>query len=143
MLAFSLVEMVVASGIGAMVFTVGALSFQTVTAQQRRHVTYGPVEIGGAASETYYGKPETVTSVDAYFAPNYGRATTADMMRDTFYDDIQSATAVYCLGRDGLTTLRPSSIPLAANVDGKSIDTPEAFRVLIEDAYPLRTEVSE
>ena len=84
-----------------------------------------------------------MTAVDAYFAPNYGRATTADLMRDTFYEDLQSATAVYCLGRNGLTSLRPSSVPIAANVDGKSIDTPEAFRLLIEDAYPLLAGVHE
>jgi len=120
-----------------MVFTVGALSFQTITAQQRRHVTYGSIEIGGAASANYYGNPETVTVVDAYFAPNYGRGTTADLMRDTFYDDLDSATAVYCLGRNGLNTLRPSKVPFQADKDGKSIDTPEAFRVLLEDAYPL------
>ncbi len=66
---FSLVEMVVATGIAAMVFTVGAMSYQTITAQQRRSVTYGAITIGGAAAEGYYGKEDTVTEIDTYFRP--------------------------------------------------------------------------
>ena len=88
MLGFSLVEMVVATGIAAMVFTVGAMSYQTITAQQRRSVTYGAITIGGAAAEIYYGKDDTVTEIDTYYAPNYGRGTTADLMRETFYQDL-------------------------------------------------------
>ena len=135
-IAFSLVEMMIASGISTLVFTVGALSYQTITANQRRSVTYGAITIGGAAAENYYGKPDDVQEIDAYFAPNYGRGTTADLMRETFYEDLSNATAVYCLGRDGLTTLRPSGITLPANQDGKTLDTPDKFLALLEAELP-------
>jgi len=133
--AFSLVEMVVASGISALVFTVGALSYQTITAQQRRHVTYATIEIGNSASENYYGKLNT-PSIDAYNAPNYGRGNSADLLREKFYEDLNSATAVYCLGRDGLNPARPSLIPLTYGTDAKSLDTPEAFRIHLESVVP-------
>jgi hypothetical protein len=141
--AFSLAEMLIASGISVMVFTVGALSYQTITAQQRRSTTYGAITIGNAAAVNYYGKDDTVTAIDAYFAPNYGRGTTADLMRDTFYGDLKNATAVYCLGRDGLTSLRPSAITLQSPATAKSIDTPEAFRAVLELAEPLLVGVHE
>lgn len=139
--AFSLVEMVIASGLAAMVFTVGALSFRVITSQQRSSVTYGSIGIGKDAAVNYYGKPETVTKIDAYFAPNYGRATNADLMREQFNDDISQASAIYCLPRSGLSTVRPSSISLPLSTDGRSIDTPEKFRVLLEAAYPLLASV--
>ena len=135
--AFSLVEMVVASGISALVFTMGAISYSVITSQQRVSSTYGTVSIGSAAAVNYYGKAPSVTSIDAYFAPNYGRATTADLMRETFYEDINGASAVYCLPRSGLNTVRPSSLSLPTDQDGKSLDTPEKFRVFLEAAEPL------
>lgn len=140
---FSLVEMVVSTGIAAMVFTVGALSYQTITSQQTRSITYGSITIGGAAAESYYGKEDTVTDIDTYYAPNYGRGTTADLMRETFYEDLQNSTAVYCLGREGLATVRPSAINLPAPANAKLIDTPEAFRQVLEAAVPLLAGVHE
>ena len=134
---FSLVELVVASGVGVMVFTVGALAFRVIASQQRVSVNYASVTIGGAAAENYYGMAATVTDIDAHYAPNYGRATTADMLRETFYNDLDQATAVYMLGRDGLTTARPSGVTWSSANDGKSLDTPEAFRLALEASEPL------
>ena len=129
--------MVIATGISTMIFAVGALSYQTITANQRVSVTYGSVTIGGAAAENFYGKPAGVTEIDAYFAPNYGRASTADLMRDVFYDDLARSSAVYCLGREGLSPARPSQVIIPVGDDGKRVDTPNAFLTALEASEPL------
>ncbi len=50
-------------------------------------------------------------------------------MRETFYEDLENSTAVYCLGRQGLATVRPSAINLPSPANAKSIDTPEDISV--------------
>lgn len=117
----------VASGIAASVLTAAALVFASVGQHQRRLSTYGSIEIGTPAAKNYYNL--TGLTVDSYDAPSYGRAATAELLRDRFWEDISYSSAVYCLARSGLNTVRPVYIPLPSTTDGRSLDSPEAFRL--------------
>ncbi len=122
---FSLVEVMVASVISASVLTAAAMVFSAIGQNQRRLSTFGAIKIGSPAATNYYDL--SGTTIDSYDAPNYGRAATADLLRERFWEDISHASAVYCLGRHGLNTVRPVFIPGPA--DGRTLDSPEAFRL--------------
>jgi prepilin-type N-terminal cleavage/methylation domain-containing protein len=127
---FSLVELVVASSIAAAVFGAGAILFHTLSVHQNRHSSFTPVTLGNIAVDNYYPINDVSDGqIDAYEAPNYGRAAMAENLRDIFWADMRYATAVYCLGRDVLNTYRPSSIPLPLSKDARELDSPEAFRL--------------
>lgn len=122
---FSLVEVMVASAISASVLTAAALVFNAIGQNQRRLSTFGSIEIGSPAASNYYSL--TGLTVDSYDAPSYGRAATADLLRERFWEDMSYASAVYCMARSGLNTVRPVYIP--GPDDGRTLDSPEAFRL--------------
>src|SRR5205814_12191 len=78
----------------------------------------------------------TATQIDAYFATSYGRAAQAEIVRSRFVDDLQSASAVYCLGRSGVNAIRARTIPVASTFHGYSLDSPEAFRQQLAVSVP-------
>ncbi len=132
---FSLVEVMVASTIAVIIFSTGAVLFHAVSFHQRRLSVYGGVELGASALSNYYGMVNT-TSIDVYTAPHYGRAAWAENLRDKFWADTRSASAVYCLGRNGLNTFRPDFISVPLSTDAKALDSAEAFRKFIEVVEP-------
>jgi prepilin-type N-terminal cleavage/methylation domain-containing protein len=134
---FSLVEVMIASAVAASVMGAAALAFSAIGMNQRRLSSYGAVEIGHAAANNYYNLAGN--SVDSYDAPNYGRATTADLLRERFWEDISHGSAVYCLARSGLNTVRPVYIP--APEDGRTLDSPEAFRIHLKAVFSQSSSV--
>jgi len=134
--AFSLVEVVVASSIAATVFAAGALTYHTVSVHQKRHSSYASVNLGTAEVMNFYEMTSTTGELDVFEAPHYGRAAMAENLRGRFHDDIRLASAVYCLGRDTLNTVRPDFIPLGVGVDARTLDTPEAFRLHLASVIP-------
>ena len=96
---FSLVEVMIASAVAASVMGAAALAFSAIGKNQRRLSNYASVEIGAAAANNYYNVAGEF--VDCYDAPNYGRAATADLLRDRFWEDVSYSSAVYCLARSG------------------------------------------
>jgi prepilin-type N-terminal cleavage/methylation domain-containing protein len=139
---FSLVEVMVASTIAVMVFTTGAVLYHAVSFHQRRLSVYESVELGASALANYYGMI-SATSIDVYTAPHYGRAAWAENLRDKFWEDTRSASAVYCLGRNGLNTFRPDFISIPLSTDAKALDSAEAFRQYLEVVEPSTLGVFE
>jgi hypothetical protein len=131
--AFSLIELLIAAALGAALLTVAVIIFQNLVANGGTRTSYGTVTVGSALG-TFYGG--SATTVAAYFAPSYGRAAQAEVVRDQFVTDLRSAIAVYCLGRNGVNATRVDSIPVSAGFQGSSLDTPEAFRQLLASAVP-------
>jgi type II secretory pathway pseudopilin PulG len=135
---FSLIELLVAAGLAATVLTVGVLIFQNIGAGRYHVSSYGAVTIGAAAIENFYG--QVGTDVLTYWAPNYGRAAQAEILRERFLDDIAHANAVFCLGRNGLNTTRPTVIPpegaATGSFHGRSIDSPDAFLAHLSFFFP-------
>lgn len=126
---FSLVELLVAVAIAACLITAAVMIFQNFASHGGARTSYATVSLG-AARANFYGGAET--TIDVYVAPSYGRAARAEAVREQFLADLQRASAVYCLGRAGLNTIRPASISVPAGFRGDSLDTPDAFRALID-----------
>ena len=124
---FSLVEVMIASAIAASVLTGAALAYNAIGMNQRKVSTIVSIEIGQSSARNYYDiNGGTVTT---YKAPSYGRAARADRVRSRFWDDVSHASAVFCLARGGLNSFRPVYIPLDGEIDGRTLDSPESFRL--------------
>jgi prepilin-type N-terminal cleavage/methylation domain-containing protein len=137
-LGFSLIELLVAAALAAAVITAAVMIYQSLAASGALRSSYGTVTVG-AALANFYGT--ATTTIDAYFAPNYGRAAQAEIVRDRFIGDLQRASAVFCLGRNGLNTIRPATISVSGSFRGDSQDTPEAFRQLLAAAIPASATI--
>ncbi len=131
---FSLVEMLIVSGICAMVFTGAAFAYQSVTKNQRRISELRPVTIASAAVSN--NSFDGVTKLDTWAAPNVGRSALANEGRALFLADVESSVAVFMLPREGninaarrldyeLWNGNPSHVNF---VDTGTLDTPNAFR---------------
>ena len=125
--------------IAASALTVGVLCYSAIT-QYRKSSTYGSVQLSAGTVENLY-PGTTGPYVSAYFAPNYGRAALAEQLRETFYEDIEHANAVFCLARDGQSTIRPETIAISSGYDARRLDTPEAFRTFLASAIPTSSAV--
>jgi prepilin-type N-terminal cleavage/methylation domain-containing protein len=126
-LGFSLVEVMIASAIAASVLTGAALAFNAIGMNQRKVSNILSIEIGQSSARSYYDI--SGSTVNTYKAPSYGRAARADRVRSRFWDDVSHASAVFCLARDGLNSFRPVYIPLDDEIDGRSLNSPESFRL--------------
>ncbi len=127
-LAFTLVEMLVASALAAACFSAVALIYQSITVNQKRSASVLEVNIGAGKVTNYYNISGSTIQVNQ--APNYGRVAFAEQLREIFWDDVESSAAVFCLTRDDLNTVRPTSIPFPS-ANPPRIDTPNGFRNLL------------
>jgi hypothetical protein len=78
--------------------------------------------------QNFYGS--SATTVNVAIAPQYGALSLAEELREQFVTDTLSATAVFCLPRDGVNTWRPSLIAHNPALHDE-IDTPQKFRAHI------------
>lgn len=133
--AFTFVELVVAIGIAAAVITTAALVYGTVSRSNSRLGTYGKVTLPTGTITALYPN-RSGTDWQTYFAPNYGRMAMAEQLRQSLYEDVAHATAVFCLARSGRSSIRPTTITISSSVDARQYDTAEAFRLLLAAAIP-------
>lgn len=125
--AFSVVEVIATISLSAVFFTAASLVYQNITANSR---ALGSLEAVTLEAEAFYNllkieaAGETAT-LNVYSAPNHGRSAFASNLAEHFQDDVAAASAVYCLGRDGLNTLRPTAISYPNG--SLPLDTPERF----------------
>lgn len=140
---FTLVEVVFVAAMSVAVFGAAALSFRAISVQQTRATNYGKVTIGSDNLENFYG----VTGTDGYntwHAPNYGRGIRSEELRELFYLDVETASAVFALpraGRSGATPstpIRPATLNLPAVTAGLQVDTPASFLSVLSSGlnYP-------
>lgn len=130
---FSLIELLVVVALASAVITAGVLMFQTLVSSDSLRFSSGNVNVGAALTNFYGG---SLTTTNALYAPSYGQAAQAEIVRDKFIGDLQQASAVFCLGRNGLNTIRPITIPVDSTLQGRNLDTPEAFRLLLASSLP-------
>jgi hypothetical protein len=123
---FSLVELAFVSAMSVAVVGAAVLGFRAISVQQSRATDYGRINLGTANLRNFYGINSSAT-FNTWFAPNYGRCVRADELKDLFYRDIETASAVYALPRVGRSDVRPTAVVFAGNTSGLEIDTPAAF----------------
>lgn len=131
---FTLVEIVVATFIATMLITAVVIAYSTLVSG-RQAASSGDVIIGSAAMQNFYSSAGTTLSY-VPTAPSAAARFAAGSVRDEFYDDIRHASAIFCLARNDLNTVRPSSIAVSSDFQGRAVDTPEAFREVLAAAYP-------
>lgn len=127
---FTLLEILVAAVIGAAVVTAAVLGFSTVSGLTSRGGTVN-VQLPGSAIADFYGTDSSFVTIGPN--PNYFQAAQARRMKDRLFNDVSSATAVFCLGRNftGSTAIRPTQLP--AVDDFRLIDSPDTFRDSFEE----------
>ncbi|MEM1294740.1 MAG: prepilin-type N-terminal cleavage/methylation domain-containing protein, partial [Verrucomicrobiota bacterium] len=127
---FSVIEVLVTIGLSSIFFSAAALIFQNVTANRKVLATIETIQLGvddassNAVIQNFYSLDEN--SIEVYSAPNFGRAAMAANLSENFLDDMAKSSAVFCLGRNGLNTIRDPTIAYASG--SATLDTPEAFR---------------
>lgn len=139
---FTLIELLVAGAMSAAFMTVAALSFQAVTYNQKRYqglvsVTVNPGgELSGAVGNFYPNNLTGRTLLEVYGAPTYGRAAAAQNVYDRFWEDVEKASAVFCLSRNGRLNvagtppgnlMRTKQLPFPAGLSFIDVDSHSAF----------------
>ena len=139
---FTLTEILVAVSIAALVFSAASLLFQAIGVNGKRLSSLVSVPIGTVAADNFYGM--TASEINVYSAPNYGRGASAEEMRELFWEDVSVASAVFCLGRNALNTVRPATIPypdIGSTEEWKRLDTPESFRLHLVSKFPAASTI--
>ncbi len=127
---FTFVELVVAMVIGAGVIMVAVLAYGAIArngpARRQSNVTL-------TNAVAFYGTATNLIAVSE--APSFAAAAMAESMRERLLNDIATASAVCCLGRNkpNPSGLRVTNLALPASFDISGMVTPENFRTnLIE-----------
>lgn len=128
---FTFVELLVAIVVGAAVLTAAVIGFGTLA-----NIRPGPagatldVTLPSGTLQNFYGMTNPVISVEP--APSLGEVARAESLREMLERDIGKAVAVYCLARNGRSAVRPTNISIPVGMDGRSLESPEAFRALVD-----------
>ena len=121
-------ELLLVLALSAVVIGGVVVSYGTLTRSQPSTSSLVAVPLGATRSFNYYGV--STATVNTAMAPQYGALSLAEELREQFVTDTISATAVFCLPRDGMNTWRPSVIPYDSTKHGE-LDTPQRFRAHI------------
>ncbi len=122
---FSSIELLLALAIGAALIAAAAIAYGALARDQPRVGASAVITLTTATVMNFYNLNQP--TIQAAVAPSYGTLAEAEDMRERFLADTLSATAVYCLARSGLNSLRPYSIPYNPQTD-LVLDGPVNFR---------------
>lgn len=125
---YTTVELLMVVALSAIVLGGLVVTYGTLSRSMPRVANYISVPLGADRLLNFYGL--TATDRQTCVAPHYGTLAMAEKLREEFNTDIISATAVFCLPRDGTNTWRPATIPYDPTVHGE-LDTPQKFRAHI------------
>jgi len=138
--AFTFVELVVALAVGAIVVLVAVLAYGTIFRNSLPSIQDEDVVFQDNTLQVFYGLDTNTLSVSR--APNFTAAAMAEDMRNHFHDDIASAVAVFCLGRDGTNTLHPVSIPISLTNDVRAWTGRANFNALLANSNAFTNSLS-
>ncbi len=126
---FTLVEIVLVSGLSALLIGAAVMGYRAVLSRQRAMSDYGSVNLGSTVMGSMYGDSSS-TQINCFMAPSAGRAMRADRLREVFWDDVESSSTIFLLPRavQASSTTRPTTLSLPASTHGLTLDTPQAFR---------------
>ena len=121
-------ELLLVMALSAMILGGAVVSYGTIVRSQPRVSSMVSVPLGSNFTQNFFGT--STDSVNVSMAPQYGALSLAEELREQFLADTLSATAVYCLPRNGINTWKPSTIAYDPTVNGE-LDTPQKFRAHI------------
>ena len=125
---FTSVELLLVISLSAMILGGAVVTYGTLVRSQPSVSSMVTVPLGSTAMQNFYGSAST--TVNTVMAPQYGALSLAEELREQFLTDAISATAVFCLPRDGINTWKPSMIAYDPTQDIE-LDTPQKFRTHI------------
>ncbi|MDB4808826.1 hypothetical protein OAG85_02740 [Verrucomicrobiales bacterium] len=151
---FTLPEVLVAGAMSAAFMTAAALSFQAVTYNQQRYqglvsVTVNPGGGLAGAVGNFYPNLTGQPILNVYGSPAYGRAAAAQNVYDRFWEDVEKASAVFCLSRNGQLNvagtppgnlMRPKELPFPVGLTFTDVDSHSAF--LLDVLIPYNSAAS-
>lgn len=122
---FTATELVTVLSLAALVLGSLVVGLGTLVRSRPAVASLLQVPLGLTAMQNFYGSSSTTRPTPS--APHYGMMAQAEELRELFYQDVVSATAVFCLPRTGVNTYRPNSIAYDPVTHG-ILDTPQQFR---------------
>ncbi len=125
---FTSVELLLVLALSALILGGAVVAYGTIVRSQPSVSSMVAVPLGVTRTQNFYGTASN--TVDVPTAPQYGALSLAEELREQFLTDTLSATAVYCLPRDGVNTWKPSLISYNPSTD-EELDTPQKFRTHI------------
>ncbi|MDP1591434.1 MAG: hypothetical protein Q8M07_27005 [Prosthecobacter sp.] len=125
---FTSVELLLVLALSAVVLGGAVVIYGTLVRSQPSASSIVTVPLGLQRMQNFYGS--TASTSNVAMAPQYGALSLAEELREQFVTDTLSATAVFCLPRDGMNTWRPSLIPHNPALHDE-LDTPQKFRAHI------------
>jgi hypothetical protein len=134
--------MLVALGIGAAVMSAGIMAYSSIVVGGPSRTKSFDVPISSATFQILYGQSSSNVAVSQ--APDYAAAAMAESMRVALERDVSSSVAVFCLAREGLSSvaMRPTSLTVATNFDARTLSSPEDFRAFLDPAASVFTAFS-
>jgi hypothetical protein len=122
---FTSIELLLVVALSAVIMGGVVVSYGTIVRNQPRLSSIVSVPLGSSLMSAFYGTSSGTMETPS--APNFTGLSRAEELRESFIADTTSATAVYCLGRTGANTYKPSNIAYDPTVHGE-LDTPQKFR---------------
>lgn len=123
---FSSIELLMVLALSALVLGGMVVSYGTLVRSQPQVASVVAVPLGSTRLVRFYGSNDTKRQNTAS-APSYGSLALAEELREQFYHDVLSATAVFCLPRAGDNTWKPAYIKYNPDTD-EELDTSQKFR---------------
>lgn len=141
---FTFVEMLVAISLAAVFLGAASIVLTSISANSKRLTRVVDLDIGTSTKKNFYNQGGT--SVQTYAAPNYGRASYVQLVRDIMLQDVAKSSAIFCLPRNLENTIRPEFLPYPAGaadatVSRPVLDSPEAFRNFLAAAEPTASAI--
>jgi prepilin-type N-terminal cleavage/methylation domain-containing protein len=131
---FTFVEVLIAAVIGAAVLAAVVVAYGTITRLPGR-LERLDVTLPGGVHDGFYGAGAGYVTIAP--APNYWEAVKAREMKDRLEDDINKASAVFCLGRNGhMAGVRPNVLNVTDDEDFRDVATPDAFLTFLGVGEP-------
>lgn len=125
---FTSVELLLVLALSAIVIGGAVVSFGTIVRSQPSTSSVVTVPLGTTRILNFFGTAGS--TVNVAMAPQYGALSLAEELREQFVTDTLSATAVFCLPRDGVNTWKPALIAYNSALHDE-LDTPQKFRAHI------------
>lgn len=122
---FTSVELLLVLALSAVIIGGAVVSYGTIVRSQPSVSSVVTVPLGLTRMQNFFGLSSSTLNVA--MAPQYGALSQAEELREQFVTDTLSATAVFCLGRDGVNTWRPAVIAYNPALHDE-LDTPQKFR---------------
>lgn len=126
---FTAVELVTVLSLAAVVLGSVVVGFGSLARSRPTVASVVNVPLGSTRVLNFYGLSGSTRNTVT--APHYGMMAQAEELREQFYTDMVSATAVFCLPRAVVNTYRPGYIPYNP-VEHGELDTPQKFRAHLQ-----------